>query len=166
MTYTTQDGKTAVPVNPNGTEVPKSACVAAEWHTFERNNPPLPLTTERPDLIGKEFQGEVVEQGSDDKINWYCEDLGYYQYFRQALSVPVKGEEKLPYTLHRSGEEAAYTNGLDDGAIHGWNSAIDAAIKVAENTYSTHNSSDPNVFESSYNAAAKYIHSELIKLKK
>lgn len=190
-TYTTQDGKTAVPVNPyklldyndrytythhKQDDVSRNNRM---YKDFERNNPPIPLTTERPDLIGKEFEGEVVWQYQErGEKEWEIanpakgvkfEDWANHLYdihdtatrqAVQALSVPVKGEEKPLYILDRAlnsgnindvvktvsemkfdGEEAM-TDGekfyTEEKAILDdidnkivWNSAIDACIEAA-----------------------------------
>ncbi len=91
-TYTTQDGKTAVAVNPYENET--GLTNAFKHKSFEAQNPPLPLTTERPDLIGKDFEGEVVNQGRYAFEDWeiiHNSEPRYYTETRQAVQpVPVK----------------------------------------------------------------------------
>lgn len=123
--FTTADGINARPVNPylerdwsdynDNTDVLMYQDWAVEFEQFKRENPPLPLTTERPDLIGKEFSGELVWQnrlnkdlvdaGIEKEIRWgevknveAAKEL--YKEIPDALRcavqpVPVKGEGKV-----------------------------------------------------------------------
>lgn len=156
-TYTTQDGKTARLVNPYE-NIGYHACRTEMmlYDAFIKDNPPIPLTTELPDLIGKEFQGEVVWQAKKPLVKkWYEIEEDEKDYlskfgcsFRQAfkaLSVPVKGEEKLPYTLHRLGddqpklsvEEAAEQFFFKDSKARCWPKATIEYVFISGHTHAT-----------------------------
>lgn len=129
--YITTDGKTCRECNHYD-----RATDAFNYDKFESTVQHYPLTKEMP--IGETFEGEEVWQFWDDiwisRLEmkprcWtdctdnnpeFAEDKGLKTRIAIApIEKPLEGEEK-----------ADYSTGLTDGALHGWNLAIDECVKV------------------------------------